>query len=54
MTKYWTTVIEQDPNDPESLILEFPDDMLEQAGWLPGDKLVWVVEDDQTVIIRKQ
>lgn len=53
MTKSWTTVLQEDPDDPESLILEFPDEMLAELGWQAGDVLVWEVKEDQ-VIIRKK
>lgn len=54
MTNVWTTVLEQDPDDPEGLILTLPDDLLAQAGWHPGDVLVWEIQDENTVILRKK
>ena len=54
INKSWTTVLEQDPDDPEGLILEFPDEMLAAVGWKPGDILVWEIQEDQTVVIRKK
>lgn len=49
----WTVIVQEDPDDPESLILPFPDDLLEQTGWKIGDTLVWVVEDDRVTISKK-
>lgn len=54
MTNSWTTVLEQDPDDPEGLILNFPDDMLELTGWKPGDILVFELQEDQSITIRKK
>ena len=36
----WVITVEEDPATGE-LILPFPDDMLEQVGWKPGDTLTW-------------
>lgn len=54
MTKSWTAEILDDPEDPESLILQFPDELLEQVGWKPGDTLIWDVQEDDSIIIRKK
>lgn len=54
MTKQWTTEIQEDPDDPGSLILQFPDDLLAEAGWAIGDVLIWEVQEDQSIIIRKK
>ena len=53
MSKIWTVKLEEDPDDPESLILPFPDDLLEQAGWYVGDVLVWTIQDDGVFITKK-
>jgi hypothetical protein len=54
MTKSWSTIVEEDPADPETMILQFPDEMLAEVGWQAGDTLVWEIQEDQTVIIRKK
>lgn len=51
--KHWVVTIQADPEDPETLVLPFPDDLLEEAGWNIGDTLVWTIEDNR-VIISKQ
>jgi len=33
-------------------VLTLPDDLLEAAGWNPGDELEWVV-DDHGIVLRK-
>ena len=53
MNKSWTVIVEEDPQDPESLILPLPQDLLEEAGWNIGDTLIWTIEDNR-VIISKQ
>ncbi len=54
MTNSWITELQQDPDDPEGLILEFPDEILDKLGWKVGDTLVWEINEDQTVTIRKK
>ena len=50
----WTVPVEQDPDDSESLMLTFPDELLEVAGWGTGDVLIWIVEEDGSITIRKK
>ena len=52
--KTWTLPVEAYPDDPESLILAFPDELLAEAGWVPGDTLIWNVEDNGTITITKK
>ena len=54
MTKSWYTVVQEDVEDPETMVLQFPDEMLTEVGWQIGDTLVWEIQEDQTVIIRKK
>ena len=51
--KHWTVTIQADADDPETLILPFPDDLLEEAGWKIGDTLIWTIEDDRVIITKK-
>jgi len=47
MTKTtWTLEVQEDPTNPEELILQFPDDLMAQAGWQPGDTLIWTDQGD--------
>lgn len=49
--KVWTTKVEEENGE---LVILFPPDLMKQAGWKPGDNLVWVVSDDgNTCYIRK-
>jgi hypothetical protein len=54
MTNSWIAEILDDPEDPESLILQFPDELLEKVGWKTGDTLIWEVQEDDSIIIRKK
>lgn len=52
--KTWTLETKIDPDNPDDLILEFPPDFLEQAGWKEGDTLIWTINDDDSVFLRKK
>ena len=53
--KSYTTTVEQDPDDPESYVITFPDEILDEAGWKVGDTLIWQIDEkNQTVIISKK
>lgn len=49
--KTWSVMIEEEGED---LILPFPQDMLDEIGWKPGDNLEWVDRGDGTWEIRKK
>ena len=36
----WTLTVEEDSETGDA-ILQFPSDLLEQAGWKEGDTLIW-------------
>ena len=40
MTNKWTLEIQEDPETGDA-ILEFPPELMEQAGWQEGDNLTW-------------
>jgi hypothetical protein len=40
MTNSWTLEIQEDPETGDA-ILEFPPELMEQAGWREGDNLTW-------------
>ena len=39
-------------DDPDNVLLTFPPDVLEQAGWLEGDTLSFKVENGTLVITK--
>ena len=51
-TKYWTVIIEEDAETGDA-ILPFPQEMLDEVGWMPGDNLKWIDREDGTWEIRK-
>lgn len=50
----WTLPVIEDPDDPENLLLEFSDEMLEAVGWKPGDTIIWEIHDDHITLKRKE
>ena len=52
--KNWTLTTEEDPADPEGLILTFPPDLLESAGWKAGDTLEWKDNGDGSWSLTKK
>jgi hypothetical protein len=50
--KSWTVIIEEDV-ETDDAILPFPQEMLDEVGWMPGDNLKWVDREDGTWEIRK-
>lgn len=50
----YTVELKEDPDDPESLILEFPEDVLSELGWAPADTLIWELQEDNTIILKKR
>ncbi len=45
-------IFEEIPGDPDNVMLKFPPEVLEQAGWKEGDKLTIKVEDGALVISK--
>jgi uncharacterized membrane protein (UPF0127 family) len=36
----------------EDLVIEFPEEIVQEQGWIVGDKLEWIIHSDY-VILRK-
>ena len=49
----WTLEVQVDPETGEQ-ILEFPDDLMESAGWKEGDVLEWIDNKDGSWTLRKK
>ena len=49
----WTLTVEEDPETGDS-ILQFPPDLLEQAGWKEGDTLEWTDRGDGSWSLEKK
>lgn len=50
----WILELKEDLTNPEDLIIEFPNDLLEQAGWKSGDTLIWEIEGDSIILRKKE
>jgi hypothetical protein len=50
-----TLTVQEDPLTGD-LFLEFPEDLMEQMGWVEGDELIWGMgsEDGWPVTLRKK
>lgn len=49
----WTLTVQEDP-DTGDQILEFPDDLMESAGWKEGDVLEWIDNKNGSWTLRKK
>ena len=49
----WTLDVKTDPETGDQ-ILEFPDDLMESAGWKVGDVLEWIDNKDGSWTLRKK
>lgn len=49
----WTLTVEEDSETGDS-ILQFPPDLLEQAGWKEGDTLEWTDRGDGSWSLEKK
>lgn len=52
--KTWSTLVENDPEDPESFIITFPDEVIAEAGWQVGDILIWDLREDGAIVLTKK
>ena len=50
----WTLEVQEDPENPEELMLEFPPELLEKAGWKEGDVLVWTDQGNGSWSLSKK
>jgi hypothetical protein len=51
--KSWTLNVEEDPNTGDG-ILVLPQDLLDSAGWVEGDNLLWIDNKDGTWSLVKE
>ena len=54
MNKSWTIKVEDAEDGSGDLILPFPEDLLESAGWKEGDTLEWIDNKDGSWILKKK
>lgn len=48
----WTVTVEEDPETGE-LILPLPQELLDSKGWMEGDELEWIDNQDGTWTLEK-
>lgn len=53
MKTSWLITVQSDP-ETDDQILEFPDDLMESAGWVVGDVLEWIDNKDGSWTLRKK
>jgi hypothetical protein len=49
----WTLTVEED-SDTGDAIIQFPPDLLEQAGWKEGDTLIWKDRGDGSWLLENK
>ena len=50
----WVLEVQEDHNNPDELILQFPPELLETAGWKEGDSLLWKDRGDGSWELSKK
>ena len=50
MTKYWEVILEEDENG--DVLLPFPDELIQNQGWLEGDAITWEVKEGYAILIN--
>ena len=51
--KTWTLEVKEDPENGDA-ILEFPDDLMLEAGWKEGDELDWIDNKNGSYTLKKK
>lgn len=54
MINRWVAKVVPDPDDPNELCLDFPDELLEEMGWSIGDQLEFIEDDGQWTIKKAE
>jgi bifunctional DNA-binding transcriptional regulator/antitoxin component of YhaV-PrlF toxin-antitoxin module len=49
----WVLTVQEDPETGDQ-ILEFPDDLMQSAGWKEGDVLEWIDNKNGSWLLRKK
>jgi len=50
----WTVVLEEADDGSGDLILPFPDEFLKETGWVEGDILEWIDNENGSYSLRKR
>jgi hypothetical protein len=49
-TKMYQVKVQEDGDD---LVIEFPEEIVTEQGWVTGDTLEWIIHDDYVVLRKK-
>jgi len=52
--KSWIANVENDPQDPDGMLLTFPAEFLLSVGWHEGDVVIWKDNKDGTFTLTKK
>ena len=47
-------IFEDDPDNPDNVLMIIPEEILKEVGWKPGDTLVIEQQENGTVILTKK
>ena len=47
-------IFEDDPDNPDNVLMTIPEEILKEVGWKPGDTLVIEQQENGTVILTKK
>lgn len=50
----WTITVEENPDNPEELVMPLPQDLLTAVGWKEGDILDWHDNKNGTWMLSKK
>ena len=53
MTKETRCIATIESDDEGELVLVFPDHLIKELGWIPGDTLIWNINTDNTITLTK-
>lgn len=54
MNNTWIANVVVSEEDPQEFYLQFPDDLMNKLNWQPGDLLLWDIEENGNIRIRKK
>lgn len=55
MTRYeFIRSIVEDPDNPDSMLLDMGDELCKYLGWSEGDEIEWIDNHDGTWLLRKK
>jgi len=52
--KSYTCEVIEDPYNEGDLLLSFNDELMEEMGWGEGDTLMWSINEDGNVTLRRK